>query len=369
MSSSTPFAKTPSVRRPQDEIEAEFEERSSSSPVLPTRLRFPSSLSRHGDAIDDASDDEEGEAARRPQSLVHDDEDDLSDLLYLEKLRDTKALRHPDHEYGVYQFSSLPRKRQRISETDTAMDDVIALSSSPSPAPPHSVQVSDGEDYQVGFSHLDPVEAAEASESHADEDFTSSPTGLTSTSASSKFRRPMSPAFPTSTPFTRPAFKTPQVQSAAAMDQSTFSSLPDAFSPSRRRGKKDYIPGGAADTVRSWILALAADESKANQTYTKTFKVLETTNGYRGDRCELVKDEDDRRWLLINEGAKAGGRESDSAPKKPTVGCTIGIRASSTAMNLQPERPKPKPLDKGSENEVEMIAEEWSVGILWDVLG
>lgn len=34
--------------------------------------------------------------------------------------------------------------------------------------------------------------------------------------------------------------------------------LPDIFSPSRRKGKRDFVPGGSAELVRQWILSVAA---------------------------------------------------------------------------------------------------------------
>lgn len=362
LGSSTFFANTPSGRRPQDEIEIGFDESSSSSPVLPTRLRF----SRQRDAIDDASDEDDVTAASKPEKLAHDDEDDWADFLHLEKLPKAKDPELSGGEHSVHRFEPMPRKRPRISHTDPTTED-IAISSSPSPEPPYPAHVPDHEDYHVGFGVVDSLEASEAPVARADEEFPSSPTGPTSTFASSKFRKPTPSVLSTPTPSTRPAFKTPQVQSAATTEQSAISSLPDAFSPSRRRGKKDYIPGGAADIVRSWILALAADEPKAGQAYTERFKVVETTNDDPEGRCSLVTDENGRRWLLINERAKAGSNSgSDSTARKVVVGCSVGIKASSPAVNLPLDRLM-EPGESGC-NERKRIASDWSVGILWDVL-
>jgi hypothetical protein len=364
---STSFANTPSVRGPRDEIEAGFDGSGSSSPVLPTRLRFSSSFPRQRDAIDDASDeDDDARAAGKPEDLAYDDEDDLGDLLFLEKLRKTKAPESAGGQHNVHGLESMPRKRPRTSRIDPTMED-IAMSSSPSPEPAYSAHVSDTQDYYVGFSIAESVEDIEAPVATSDEDFTSSPTGPTSTFASSKFRKPKpSSLFSMPAPSTRLAFKTPQVQTAATMEQSATSSLPDAFSPSRRRGKKDYMLGGAADAVRSWVLAFAPDEPKAGQTYTERFKVAETTDDYPEGKCLLVTGENGRRWLLINESAKAGGRGSDTTARKVRIGCSVGIRASSPAVNLQLDCPVQ--LNESSCDETRTITSEWSVGILWDVL-
>jgi hypothetical protein len=363
---STSFANTPSVRGRQDEIEAGFDGSGSPSPVLPTRLRFSSSFPGQRDAIDDASDEDDARAASKPEDLAYDDDDDLGDLLFLDKSRKTKAPESAGGQHNVHELESMPRKRPRTSRIDPAMED-IAMSSSPSPEPAYSAHVSDTQDYHGRFSIAESLDDIEAPVATSDEDFASSPTGPTSTFASSKFRTPKpSSLFSTPAPSTRLAFKTPQVQTAATMEQSATSSLPDAFSPSRRRGKKDYMPGGAADTVRSWVLALTPDEPKAGQTYTERFKVAETSDDYPEGRCLLVTGETGRRWLLINESAKAGGRGSDTTARTVLVGCSVGIRASSPSVNLQLDRPVQ--LNESGCDETKTITSEWSVGILWDVL-
>ena len=65
------------------------------------------------------------------------------------------------------------------------------------------------------------------------------------------------------------------------------------------------MPGGAADTVRSWVLALAAaaadDEAPAGQTtYTERFTVVETADdGPEEARCSLVRDENGTRFVTF----------------------------------------------------------------------
>lgn len=357
VSSSALFAKSPSVRRPEDEIETGVEEPSSSSPPLPTRFRFSP---RPRDSIDDDIDGDEVLDASRPEKVAQDDEDDLSDLFSLERSRDTTTRRQSEHEYDVHRTEATPRKRQRTSEADTAMDNVITVSSSPSPEQHHTRHVSDNEDFPTGFSHIEPP--AE----HTDEDFTSSPTGPSSALVNSRFRIPTPAVFPMPTASTRPSFKLPQGPSAGTSGQSASSALPDAFSPSRRHGRKEYQPGGAADTVRSWVLALAAEESKAGQTYTERFRVVEMRNDSCEGRCELVKDEHGRKWLLINGSANVGGLGSNSVSRTLTIGCSVGIKASSTSRNLQLNLRDQ--LETDGRSDVEKMAGEWSIGIMWDVL-
>src|SRR5437868_1484711 len=55
---STPISRPLSSKRLEDEIDTGAEDHNPSSPTLPSRLRFSSSLSRRRDAIDDASDED-----------------------------------------------------------------------------------------------------------------------------------------------------------------------------------------------------------------------------------------------------------------------------------------------------------------------
>jgi hypothetical protein len=357
---STPISKTPSGKRLEDQIDSGFEEHNSSSPPLPSRLRFSSSLSRPRDAIDDASDEDDILAGGRSDELSREnDDDDLSDLLYLEQLRGNKAAQPSEPEQDARQS----RKRRRICATETATEDVFAISSSPSPKKDHPTQISEDEDLQANITSIKSLEDAERPAAESDEEVGCSPIGTLSAITATRFRIPTPAVFPPSRSSTRPAFKLPPVQNVASLGQSATSSLPDAFSPSRRRGKRDYIPGGSADTVRNWVLALAAEESKTTQIYTESFRVVQMRDGHHESRCVLVEDEHGRKWILINESAKAG---SDSMLRKVSVGCSVGIRISSTVPNLQPDYQEQ--LDIHGHGQANMPADEWSVAIMWDVL-
>ena len=223
--------------------------------------------------------------------------------------------------------------------------------------------MSEDEDLQANITSIKSLEDAEGPAAESDEEVDCSPIGTLSAITATRFRIPTPAVFPPPRSSTRPAFKLPPVQNVANLGQSATSSLPDAFSPSRRRGKKDYIPGGSADTVRNWVLALAAEESKTTQIYTESFRVVQMRDSHHESRCVLVEDEHGRNWVLINESAKAG---SDSMLRKVTVGCSIGIRISSTVPNLQLDYQEQ--LDIHGRGQTNMPLNEWSVGIMWDVL-
>jgi hypothetical protein len=262
-------------------------------------------------------------------------------------------------------------------------DDIIATSSSSSSSSP-SPDVSDREDGHGRWWRSSSSSGAHAAVDHAEaaggagadeRDLTSSslllttPTPTTTSAlASSKFRKPTAADGATLTPSTRPAFKTPPA-ATTTVEQSATASLPDAFSPSRRRApRKDYLPGGAADTVRRWVLALAAatDEAPAGQTYTERFTVVETADDGPEARCSLVRDENGRRWLLVNERAQGGAPGSGTTARKAAVGCVVGVRTRGPAVNLALDGPML--LDESCCHDRQTIASEWSVGIMWDVL-
>ena len=77
----------------------------------------------------------------------------------------------------------------------------------------------------------------------------------------------------------------------------TGTALPDIFSPSRRKGKRDYVPGGTADLVRNWVLSIAAQEPQitaSDEVVVVISQIKEDSSG----RFVLVVDEDGSQWLL-----------------------------------------------------------------------
>jgi hypothetical protein len=81
--------------------------------------------------------------------------------------------------------------------------------------------------------------------------------------------------------------------------------LPDIFSPSRRKGKKDYMPGSSADLVRSWILAIPAQESHGQELSEEILLVMEVHNDSSG-RFAIATDDSGSRWLLPEQQEKVG---------------------------------------------------------------
>ena len=367
LTSSTPSAKNPSTCSPEHEIETSLQAPSLSSPPLPARLRFSSSVSRHQAIIDDDSDDDgEMRAVYGIDSIIRGDDDDLSDLHYLESLRPTKSHRSLELERDVNPAASVARKRRRTSGSDNFVEDIIAVSSSPSPEHLNASYLSDDDDLCTGLSHSTlPMESGPHTDGIGGE-AASSLTLPGPTTSSTKFRIPLLTAFHGPTTPTKPPFKLPKVELSTLQDQSVGSLLPYVFSPSRRRGKKDYVQGGAADTARSWVLALAEQESNTTQTYTEEFKASGVRNDDRDGRCVLVEDERRQRWLLISATANVGGGGgSQTTDRKVRVGSTIRIR-SSTKPNLRLS--SSEQLETQTSDLTEAKEDGWMVGTMWDVV-
>lgn len=96
--------------------------------------------------------------------------------------------------------------------------------------------------------------------------------------------------------------------------------LPDAFSPSRRRGQHEYIEHGHAEVVRSWVLDIAArsgvndaQHSTGRSAFAEanTFTIAEVIHRDVDDRFAIISTSDqDYRWMLV---------DTDSRPHLPTI--------------------------------------------------
>ncbi|KAK5233453.1 hypothetical protein LTR47_005546 [Exophiala xenobiotica] len=87
--------------------------------------------------------------------------------------------------------------------------------------------------------------------------------------------------------------------------------LPDIFSPSRRKGKREYIPGGSAELVRRWVLGVSAQDSLSAGLPETSINVSQVQVDSSG-RFGIVIDEAGSQWLLPDQPRKAGiGGDSD----------------------------------------------------------
>ena len=108
--------------------------------------------------------------------------------------------------------------------------------------------------------------------------------------------------------------------------------LPDIFSPSRRKGKRDYASGSNADLVRSWILAIPAQESQGQEMSEETISIDDAHCDSSG-RFVVATDINGSRWLLPDqpENGRPGLSWSLSAVCR---GCRIVVKGRATRWNL-----------------------------------
>ena len=142
--------------------------------------------------------------------------------------------------------------------------------------------------------------------------------------------------------------------------------LPEAFSPSRRRGRHEYIPGGAAATVRSWILGLAAVETpdSLNQGQLITVKSLVSD---KGGRCVRVVDETGKEWVLISQQPSRAWRSRGRAEtdiERLQEGCVVKIKGTATRWAIPGFGFK----RIGGEGAAEGEAEDLNVAALWEIV-
>ncbi|EXJ95740.1 hypothetical protein A1O1_00864 [Capronia coronata CBS 617.96] len=109
--------------------------------------------------------------------------------------------------------------------------------------------------------------------------------------------------------------------------------LPDVFSPSRRKGKGDYVSGGSADLVRNWVLHVAAQESQAATNPELTINVRKVVKDKSG-RFVIVVDENASQWLLPEQHQKGFTTLRTTWPELHT-GSRILLKGKATRWPLQ----------------------------------
>ena len=173
--------------------------------------------------------------------------------------------------------------------------------------------------------------------SHSDLDDDIGLTGRPTTSEEShrKVRfRPSLSEFVQPSPLSKTIFKTNRTDVSAGATTNGVA-LPDIFSPSRRKGKRDYLPGSGADLVRSWILAIPAQESHSQALSEETLSVVDVQNDKSG-RFAIITDENGSQWLLPEQQEKPGaGARYFLSTLRP--GAQIRVKGRATRWELDIE--------------------------------
>ncbi|OCT47747.1 hypothetical protein CLCR_03570 [Cladophialophora carrionii] len=136
-------------------------------------------------------------------------------------------------------------------------------------------------------------------------------------------------------PSSKPAFRTnPEDISHGQVVSGPV--LPDIFSPSRRKGKKDYIPGGTADLVRSWVLAIPTQESHGHgQSLSEEAVSITQIKTDSSGRFWLATDDNGAQWLLPLQQEKAGaGSLVSLSALRPGARILVKGQATKWRLNL-----------------------------------
>ncbi|KIW75019.1 hypothetical protein Z517_11790 [Fonsecaea pedrosoi CBS 271.37] len=342
--SATPssFAATPRFQRAtptvRDDIQINFDDDDEVDSAISSKDRLIATTSG-GDILD--FDDDETHPTLSP--------------LYSRGVRVAEDVEEDDHDPGNEPSSPLQHrlrdpgpvtKRRKVSHHGTNVSAApIAISSS---SPEH--HGLDETSFQIDAD-------SPTSLSDLDDDDSGPPRRPTAAFNDSSSRIPRFRPIPTSTRgltlhspvVSRTVFKPPGPDDPVARASTGSGSgpvLPDIFSPSRRRGKRDYLPGGSASLVRSWVLDIATRESHAESLAEETLRVAQVEKDASG-RFVLVSDDQGHRWLLPeqqherpgSDGGGGGSRRSslDHWSSAVSPGSCILIKGKATRWTLDLE--------------------------------
>jgi hypothetical protein len=311
---STQFARTPHFAKPSgdnvDAIDVSFEDRSSLTDAKIRRAGKP--LSGDYDHLIDGNDADDVDLRPSERLLVK----STLDHFDTSTARPSKSKDTIQDIYGE-EFSQPNSKRLKISCESAETRDAILISSSDSEASDHY----DEEHPTSKRPNNSKPKPFSLDSDLSDDDTPSSPTH-TRTTTHPRFKAPAPPSTATQQP-TKPTFK-------PLLPSQLTTPLPETFSPSRRRGRRDYIPSGYADTVRSWVLELAAAESRAGHEGKdlKTLRVGDIRHDLEG-RCASVLDERGMEWLLVSQGP-----QNDISTVNIRTGDMVEVNGEGTTLRI-----------------------------------
>ncbi|ETN41366.1 uncharacterized protein HMPREF1541_03301 [Cyphellophora europaea CBS 101466] len=162
-------------------------------------------------------------------------------------------------------------KRRKVSHPHRPGDEPIAISSSPSEGESRSPQMSDDELHEA------------------------SPPANVTPHTTARFRTPAPFRTQEASRSSRTVFRATDSSSTAKSE--IVNTLPDAFTPSRRKGKHAYVPGSLADTVRNWILEVSTEDGKKDANDEREV-LIEDARLEASGRAITAIDQSGLHWLL-----------------------------------------------------------------------
>lgn len=273
---------------PRDDITTSFDD-VDASPSLPSRT---TARLRDEDVL---YDNEELPEVSRPDTGLEPKGESVS----------TVALNDQQNaQWHGTEFQTPMPKRRKVSHAPAAANEPIHVSSSPSDATPESSAASDGE--QDGLS----------------------PAGFATPQTTSRFRASASTIAAEATRSSKPAFKATDHSSNVGTEIGAV--LPEAFTPSRKKGKHDYMPGGLADTVRNWVLEVSTNEIRRGARNEREV-IMEKAAVDESGRAIAAMDESGQHWLLVGSQPWSGSSSLQENVEQVKSKKRVVVRGASTS--------------------------------------
>ncbi|KAI1612403.1 hypothetical protein EDD36DRAFT_418574 [Exophiala viscosa] len=184
-----------------------------------------------------------------------------------------------------------PTKKRKVSQVEPKHGEPITISSSPEYDNPDDYEAHDGTQHA----------GSDIEDTNLDDLLQVTDTEMSSKPA--RFKPPNADLIE-SIPLSRTVFRT-NLEEGQSVSTATAPVLPDVFSPSRRKGKRDFLPGGSAELVREWVLDIAAQDSITHNLPEDIITITSTRIDDSG-RFAVVRDDTGSQWLLPEQQQKAG---------------------------------------------------------------
>jgi hypothetical protein len=313
--------------RGKEEIDTSFEDDEASSPAPTHRFYTPIATA----SVDLINDDGDGS----PLLYREERDDEVRDPAYSR----TRA-EHADRDLGcnTIDFETPLKKRRKLSMSEVC-DDVISTYSSPNLK---AILAEDESDNDRG-DH----DGKETTVVRDENRITSNTATL---ALPKRFRMLNSGAAGIQRPQTGPTFR-PFPQDGQGQVEADLA-LPDAFSPSRKKGKVDYVSGGLASTARSWILGIAGEESQRRSRHHTRIKVKEVCMDRSGRAVHVIAS-DEAEYVLAAEQGDGGVVASTAHRTRIIEKGELSLRGTSTTWQL--------PVAQGNGKHLPRFVSQWEV--------
>ncbi len=308
---SSSFGATPRFQvatpRFKDDIQAGFDDETDTPPPSRSHVSIDS-----GDVIDAEDDEDSGEHYSSP---LYDKTAEAKEFIDKHVEIQSSPLQHRQ------KTSIHASKRRKIFHTGIG-------------AAEHIIRPSPREDNQ---SHQDHLQfESDSLPSHSDfEDDLALPAPCMKKEESGRFAqfRPLAAESADLSPMPRAMFRT-STEAIPPGQRTGGPALPEIFTPSRRASKRDFLPGGSADLVRSWVLAIPAQESRSQSLSEQIISIQEIRHDPSG-RFATAVDDSGSRWLLPEQEKLGTGPRRSLSILRP--GAQVLVKGQATRWGLPVE--------------------------------